>query len=120
MNKEVIQRIDKLAESLKTTGEHLWEVATRQGMVEGIANLLLSAVLLLVAVATACLFYVSINKFFFGAAKDANEFWVIASFLSGLATLIFGTVGLSYLHEGITLYLNPEGYALKLILGQLH
>lgn len=107
MNEQTNQLIEKLAEKLGTTAEHLWAVLVRQAPITAITNIagIIIGVLLILVSALV------VRKF----TKDDDE--------AGLAWIIWGicaVVGILIILDAsntvATCFSNPEYWALKQII----
>jgi len=112
LSEELLARLDLLAAKLNTTGEHLWEVLTRQGYIVGAYGLFtLVAGLLMVVAACYCW-----NKAY-KLDKDNDYDWAGGLGFLGVLSGILAIVGIVNGLVQTRFLFNPEYYALTKVLG---
>ena len=103
---EIQEVLDVLAARFGATGEHLWSVLVRQQLIEG---WMIFGSLLVALVAVSVTIPLANNQ---GWDKDGPG-WDVVAAICGLwfivSFVVFGTTGIPHL-------LNPEFYALKILL----
>lgn len=118
---ELFKRLDALGEKLGTTAGHLWEVLVRQGMAEGIGDLVLAFLCLVVFV----ICYKIVRWMYKEAPLDKPDSiydmpWKARYLVPGIiATIvgIFSGVGIFVnLYQGVLWAVNPEYFALEKVL----
>jgi hypothetical protein len=109
ITKEILDRLDAIALKIGTTGEHLWEVLTKQGMVEGVFGLI-------GVVVVPLLFYIMIKTVlkYKDVVEEENAEGPVLFFCFIISLILFGLFIFSVI--GVQYLFNPEYYALKTIL----
>jgi Ca2+/Na+ antiporter len=121
MSQELLKRLDELAAYLGTTAERLVAALTKLAFSQGIADLLVAAILLLLVVALPRL----VVRWTSGSEwHDSQGRWgearVAVMVLTCAATALTFVFALVNLHSGIRHVLAPEGSAIKDILNLLN
>lgn len=117
MNSQTQKLLEQLASKLGTTTEYLWTVLLKQAFVDGIFNLVLSTICIIVLI----VFY-KLCKWLEKPDKDGDKnkdnfdapemFYIIGGVISTFA-VVFAFVGL---YEASVCFFNPEYFALKEVL----
>jgi hypothetical protein len=117
MKEELLARLDLLAAKMGVAAEHLWEVLTRQGIIEGIEAIIWLPIALLVMRFSAKTFTQAVydaNK----ASYDEDGRHIAKAILCAAGLVVSGIITICAA-AGIKYLFNPEYYALKQILDML-
>ena len=112
MDDKTAEIINKLAEKLGTTAEHLWSVLIRQAPWSSAIDLLVLMFYIGVAGILYYLAYRSFRKF----KEDSEEGWILAGAIVALFAIIMSTVVCACVNEMSVIlsgFFNPEYWALK-------
>jgi hypothetical protein len=118
---EFLKRFDALAETLHTTGEHLWGVLVRQGVAEGVGSLVLALLCLVVLV--VC--YKTIRWAYKTAPTDESTSvydtawkarYLTPAIISAVGGVLSGIGLFVNLYQGVMWAVNPEYFALEKVL----
>lgn len=116
MNDKTAELIEKLAERLGTTAEHLWEVLVRQAPITATTDTITLG-LMLVAGLVAFWLAVRWAKHPPYESGDANEFAIVVAGIA--ATVLLLIVAISFVASAsdiVSGFANPEYWALKQLL----
>ena len=116
MQKELLARLDALAQKFGATGEHLWKILVRQALVEVITDLACAAVFFAVGI----ILY-KLARFFTRKAKEDkwNDVeYVVGSIGSYMVMALCFISTIAYIAHSITPLINPEYFALQQIFGK--
>jgi hypothetical protein len=105
LSEELLKRLDALATKMGTTVDHLWPVLLRQQRIEGIYDVVVGLLLVVVCVAI----WRATGKYIREHEYDSDIAWPVR--VVGIG--IFGLFALVLFGEAITCLLNPEYAALK-------
>ena len=115
---DVLSIIRGIGEMLSPTAQQAWEIAMRQVRVETVSNAIWASVLL--GLAIGCL------RFFFRGSEmrrkygndDAGANGLLIMILAGVVFVISACLGLAALQGALERAINPDWYAIKLLLGK--
>lgn len=97
--------IESLAETLKVPAERVYSILVKQQSVIGFSQLLATILFLLLTI----VFIVAYNN----SWRDEYDGWAIAAIFAGL---IFVTILIIFICDGLPKLINPEYYAIKTII----
>ena len=108
----ILNYLDKISQQLGATGERLWPILIKQQYVNAVEPFVLLAI-------TGLLLFFSfryVGSNWNGIHKqNAENAWIIVLIVLGIAT----TISLCMCLDGICHFINPEYYALKLLMGMV-
>lgn len=125
MNENVSILIEKLAEKLGTTTQHLWGVLVKQAPISGVIDLVISCAMVFFAVyllrfamgRTTVPDVTEKNKY--PKAKVDEPTAIILWMLTVIYLAVVSVCVVSSIRNGATAFLNPEYWALDLILKKI-
>lgn len=123
MDAKTTALIEKLADKLGTTAEHLWGVLIAQAPISGFVDLIICSALVFAAVGvvrfvkrkTTTLEPTSENGYI--TAEWEHDGAALGWFITGIFVLGVGTVVLASIQSIAAAFLNPEYWALTRVLG---
>jgi uncharacterized membrane protein len=114
---ELLKRFDTLADKLGTTGTYLWHILVKQGYIEGWTDLFISIIFAILLFISAKIAYKKYKK---SEEYNWNEDTCVVKFIVFFTlSLIFFIISATNLYMGIQEILNPEFYALNILLEKL-
>lgn len=112
MEKELLQRFDEFVDSLGDMGGHVYDLAVKQAIIDGITDLGIAFVLLLAVVATWVLrvvFLRSVNE----EGPAAEEDRVVSLVMCSIISAVLAIFSVATVVTGVRQLVNPEWYALQ-------
>lgn len=112
---KAMEYIDKLAAKLGVAAEHVYEVLVKQAIANGVANVLIGALVIAAAILLSAYTVRFVKKRLKTHGMDGVDLFVLIIFCLVFIVLpVFG--GIASVADGITALVNPEYYAIKEIL----
>lgn len=118
MKEKVFEALKLLAAKLGTTADFLWDVLIRQAYIEGITSIIIASVPFILLI-----FYMIFVKWFFKNVErledDHENIWCacwITSVVLGAALMVTIALSICQIKHIVTVFLNPEYWALEQIL----
>jgi len=109
--------LQQLLDFLKTTSPLVWSVLIRQVYVNIVSNFLWA-----IGAGIACVFLEKLGKKSWAKYEEEGDYsdWNVVSVLSYIGSVSGGVITLALVIDSIMKLINPQYYAIQLILIQLH
>lgn len=118
MKDEIFKRLDAIGEKLGVAATHLYAVYVHQSVVEGIANMIVTGIALLVLAVAVWLFRRGMNipKDYDNRCTDEAKTFMILSSIGAFIALWFVC---GYFVSGVQYLMNPEYWAIHRLVEDL-
>jgi len=115
MKEQIAPLLEKLAEKLGTTVEHLWQVLVRQAYIAGVYDISFAVIFILASVVGIPKF-VRLLKNWLQKGGDAEFFAPVIAVASIVGWAVVAVIVLSSIRDAVFALANPEYWALKEVL----
>lgn len=115
---DILSIVRSVGEMLSPTAQQAWEIASKQVQVEMVSNTIWAGLLIGAAIGFVFLFFKGRDQYRNDVGGDDGFTGGILMILAGTGFLLFAVLGVACLQGAVERAINPDWYAIKLLLGK--